>query len=228
MESENLQRQKFFSQPTEINVATPSMKKDDGFLSYASMLRKQAMDQLKELKSRTKETVQNVSNEVSEGVSNLSNFTNEIGQKIGDKFSGIIPRSRVTQTFGNKNPIERFSKGVNYGVDFGTKEGTPVNLPPGNWKVIESFGGAKSGKLGDPTNRGYGNSVLVQNLDTGEKLRFSHLSKVGVSSGQTIKGGLLGLTGRTGNVTGAHLDLEYYNQLGKIADVLRSKYANYL
>ncbi len=138
----------------------------------------------------------------------ILSFINQLASNFG-----------VTQPYGNVNPgVEVFSKGVNYGTDFGTKVGTPINLPQGNWRVLETYSGAKNGRIGDSTNRGYGNSVLVQNVDTGEKLRFSHLSKPTVTSGATLNGGLIGYTGATGNVTGPHLDLEYYDANGRLAD----------
>jgi hypothetical protein len=145
---------------------------------------------------------------------------------------GILGKAApLTQAFGNANPgVEVFSHGVNSGADFGAPVGTTVALPQGRWQILQAFAGDdKPGHIGDNTNEGYGNSVLAQNLDTGEKLRFSHLSQVGVLPGQTVDGGLtIGATGDTGNVTGPHLDLEYYNQLGQLADVLKSRYGIYL
>lgn len=141
--------------------------------------------------------------------------------------NGVLPKSYgVTQGYGNRNDIERFSGGVNYGTDFGTPENTPLSAPPGKWKVVSSFAGAKGrGYIGNSTNSGYGNSILLQNAKTGERIRFSHLNKVYHKPGTEIEGGtLLGLTGDTGNTTGYHLDTEYYNQGGKIEDILNSPY----
>lgn len=137
---------------------------------------------------------------------------------------------RITQRFGQKSKYDVFSGGVNYGVDFAVKEGTPLALPPGQWQVVDSFSGAKGrGFIGNKTNKGYGNSVLVKNTQTGETLRFSHLKGVSVLPGKVYRGGtVLGTSGATGNVTGAHLDLEYRDSSGRIADVLRSKYASIL
>lgn len=138
----------------------------------------------------------------------------------------------VTKGFGEKNPADIYSGGINYGTDFATPKGTPVNLPKGNWQVVDAFSGATAEGPNNRQrgiNKGYGNSVLVQNLDTGEKLRFSHLSKVNVQKGQKLMGGLIGNTGATGNVagkTGQHLDLEYYDASGKKADVMKSGYFN--
>jgi murein DD-endopeptidase MepM/ murein hydrolase activator NlpD len=150
-----------------------------------------------------------------------------------EKQGSILPGwARVTQEFGKKNPgIEVFSKsGINHGTDFGIKEGTPLALPPGEWEVLEAYSGAKGrGFIGNKVNRGYGNSVLVRNADTGETMRFSHLSGVNVQPGKIYKGGtVLGASGATGNVTGPHLDLEYKTAAGKYQDVLRSQYSKNL
>lgn len=136
----------------------------------------------------------------------------------------------ITQTFGQRSKYDVFSGGVNYGVDYGVKEGTPVGLPAGQWEVVEAFGEASGrGRIGDNTNRGYGNSILVKNQKTGETLRLSHLQRVGVRPGQVIPGGtVIATSGATGNVTGSHLDVEYRDKSGRLGDVLRTPYANQL
>jgi len=137
---------------------------------------------------------------------------------------------KVTQAFNVYNPsLERFSPGGrNIGVDLEANSGTPVYTPQGSWKVVESYNGAKGqGHIGNNENRGYGNSVLIQNTDTGEKLRTSHLSEVGATQGQVLTAGLpIGKTGATGNVTGPHLDLEYYDKSGKLGDASKTTYVN--
>lgn len=144
---------------------------------------------------------------------------------------GSLGRYAITQAFGVRNPgIEVFSRGgVNTGVDIGTPEGVPAMLPQGRWRIDEAFGAARGrGRIGDSTNRGYGNSILATNLDTGEQIRLSHLSQIGVRPGQVVNGGVIGFTGATGNVTGPHLDIEYRNAQGQLADILASRYARYL
>ena len=128
----------------------------------------------------------------------------------------------MTQAFGNRNPIEKFSGGINYGVDFATPLNTPVALPTGNWQVVEASG---NGSM----NRGYGNSVLAQNMETGERIRFSHLNRLNANPGQKLQGNsVVGYTGSTGNSTGPHIDIEYYKKGGKIANILESSYAREL
>jgi murein DD-endopeptidase MepM/ murein hydrolase activator NlpD len=85
------------------------------------------------------------------------------------------------------------------------------------------------GYIGSDTNQGYGNTVLIRNADTGEKIRTSHLSQINVQPGQKVKTGeVLGLSGATGNVTGPHTDVEYRNKLGVLADILNTAYGKQL
>lgn len=136
---------------------------------------------------------------------------------------GVFPRKfDVTQKFGNYNPeIEKYSGGVNYGVDFASPNATPLALPSGDW-VIEK---ADVGSF----NSGYGNSVMAVNSQTGEKVRLSHLSKVNVVPGMKLRGGsIIGYSGTTGNSTGYHTDFELYDKGGKPVDVLTSNYAREL
>lgn len=135
----------------------------------------------------------------------------------------------ITQYFGQKSGYDMFSGGVNYGVDFAVPTGTPVQLPEGRWKIVDAKGGIRTGGIGDKSNSGYGNSVYAQNVDTGEKIRLSHLSKIDAQPGQELQGGSrVGLSGRTGNASGPHLDVEYYDRQGRKSDVLRTPYAQQL
>lgn len=161
-----------------------------------------------------------------EGRPDIKNVLGNIKSSFQER---ILPvAAKVTQVFGNRNPaIEIFSKGINTGTDFAVAKGTPVSLPPGNWQVIKSFSGAKEGARG--ANSGYGNSILAKNTDTGETIRFSHLSRVNVKPGQAVRGGMVvGLSGNTGNSTGPHLDVEYRDKSGKLADILRSRYGGFI
>ena len=150
------------------------------------------------------------------------------GQSPAPKGAPKPSKFEITQKFGNRNDIEQFSGGINNGTDFATPEFTPVYLPKGKWEVLDAYNQAEGGYLGDATNQGWGNSVLVKNHDTGEQLRMSHLSRVGVDKGQIIDGGMVGLTGATGNNTGPHLDAEYYNPDGSLGDIEQTDYMNSL
>ncbi|HEC66878.1 MAG TPA: M23 family metallopeptidase [bacterium] len=139
----------------------------------------------------------------------------------------IIPNKvGVTTRFGVSSSADVFSQGVNNGVDLAAPRGTPVSSPQGEWVVKEAFGGAsREGFIGNGDNSGFGNSVLIQNTQTGETLRFSHLDGVKVKPGQRINGGQqLGISGNTGNSSGPHLDVEYRDSTGALRDVLGSRF----
>jgi murein DD-endopeptidase MepM/ murein hydrolase activator NlpD len=54
----------------------------------------------------------------------------------------------------------------------------------------------------------YGNQVVIK-MNDGTYTQYGHLSSVGVSVGQQVTPGQqIGLSGATGNVTGAHLHFE--------------------
>lgn len=168
----------------------------------------------------------------SQNQNNTSLIPNATGADIslipnagGNQFSLLGAKGPVTQAFGNYNPglYRGINKSMrNTGVDIGVPEGTDVNLPPGLWEIEEATKGN--------WNRGYGNSLLVKNAQTGEKLRFSHLSKVAnLKKGQKVPGGVrIAQTGATGNVTGPHLDLEYYDKANRLNNVLSSPYRRFL
>ncbi len=217
-----------------INMAQNSLDKYSTTpVGYKDYLRKQAQDSLKEIKPNLTpiddappEMIkpEPIKQEADPLVKKFSNFIEEQQGSILGQSGGI------TQEFGKRNNIEVFSGGVNTGTDFAAPVGTKLALPPGQWVAVDAYDqDQKTGYIGNNSNKGYGNSVLFQNMQTGEKLRFSHLSNVGVKPGQVLNGGsVFGATGATGNVTGPHLDLEYYDQGGSLADVMRSLYADYL
>jgi murein DD-endopeptidase MepM/ murein hydrolase activator NlpD len=149
-----------------------------------------------------------------------------VGQTVEKKTTASAELPPITQKFGNYSNVERFSNGYNRGVDLGVNIGTPLKVPDGKWEVIEAYGKARpKGYLGNGDNSGWGNSVVVKNTKTGETLRYSHLSKVVTKPGEILEGGkIIGKSGSTGNVTGAHLDLEYTTPKGQLADASKTKY----
>jgi murein DD-endopeptidase MepM/ murein hydrolase activator NlpD len=207
------------AEPAEIALQTEAMKLQVKLAKDAERERQQALRQMNAQDART---------QVSEG-----DPTTGVQMSVemhGDQGSILPSGVQVTQKFGNKNPgVEVFSGGINYGTDFGAKKGTPVAIPPGEWEVVDSWGGAKrEGFIGNGDNSGYGNSVLIRNTDTGELMRYSHLDRgsVRAQAGQRLKGGtIFAKTGNTGNSTGPHLDLEYIDSKGRYQDVLNSPYA---
>lgn len=197
---------------------------------YKDLLRE---DGQKQLATLNKQNGQQKANQL-EDLFNTVNFQRPALERAqqGKQSTILSGAGRISQRFGNVNPaVEVFSRGgVNNGTDIAAGVGTRVALPPGQWKILEAYGGdTKTGRIGNKSNKGYGNSVFAQNVQTGEKMRFSHLSNVDVNPYDVVDGGtVIGATGATGNVTGPHLDLEYYDKTGKYADILKSLYAQYL
>ncbi|MFF0202008.1 M23 family metallopeptidase [Streptomyces sp. NPDC005017] len=89
-----------------------------------------------------------------------------------------------------------WSSGSHTGVDFHAASGTVVQAVGMGTVVEAGWGGA------------YGNQVVVRMHD-GTYTQYGHLSSIAVAVGQSVvPGQQLGLSGATGNVTGAHLHFE--------------------
>ena len=132
----------------------------------------------------------------------------------------ILPgKYALTQAFGNRSRIEKYSGFVNLGADFAVPSNTPLAAPPGDWVVS---------KVSKGWSGGSGNYVQVMNTKTGEKIGYEHLNKISVVPGQRVGGKVVGLSGSTGNSTGPHASLPYQDNSGRYKDILSSQYANYL
>lgn len=129
----------------------------------------------------------------------------------------------VTQVFNNPN-TELYSsnngnEGRHRGTDYATQVGTQIAAPPeGNWKV--DYAGWD--------DSGWGNTIKIKNADTGETMRYSHLSRIDVKPGQVVSGRQIGLTGNSGKSTGEHLDLEYMDGNGRLGDVTKTRWNRYM
>ncbi|MEU3729377.1 MULTISPECIES: M23 family metallopeptidase [unclassified Streptomyces] len=89
-----------------------------------------------------------------------------------------------------------WSSGSHTGIDFHAASGTSVHAVGVGTVVEAGWGGA------------YGNQVVIKMHD-GTYTQYGHLSSIGVSVGQSVgPGQQIGLSGATGNVTGAHLHFE--------------------
>ncbi|GAA1010204.1 M23 family metallopeptidase [Streptomyces thermogriseus] len=105
-----------------------------------------------------------------------------------------IPGSHVSTGYGSGGFL--WSSGSHTGIDFPAASGTPVHAVGAGTVVQAGWGGA------------YGNQVVIRMAD-GMYTQYAHLSSIGVSVGQTVAPGQqIGLSGATGNVTGAHLHFE--------------------
>lgn len=103
----------------------------------------------------------------------------------------------VTSKYGMRmHPVKKELK-LHTGLDYA---GVPENSP------IQLVSSAKIQKAGDQT--GYG--TMVDAEVNGETLRFAHLNKMFVKAGDMIEPGtIIGLLGKTGIGTGAHLHFEH-------------------
>ncbi|MGW3679509.1 M23 family metallopeptidase [Streptomyces prasinus] len=118
----------------------------------------------------------------------------EAERKLLNTFVSPIAGSYVSTGYLSGGAV--WSSGTHTGVDFHAASGTPV-LSVGMGTVVEAgWGGA------------YGNHVVIKMHD-GTYTQYGHLSSVGVSVGQEVTPGQqIGVSGATGNVTGAHLHFE--------------------
>lgn len=134
-------------------------------------------------------------------------------------------KARVTQDFGKYNPKLEPRSGINWGTDFASsgKGGEELRNPfKSALEVVHVVDGINQGGRGrTDLNSGYGNQVIARRTDTGEYLQLSHLSPgISYKAGDSIEPGQpIGRVGGTGNVTGPHLDLEVFDNRGKIKDV---------
>jgi murein DD-endopeptidase MepM/ murein hydrolase activator NlpD len=148
------------------------------------------------------------------------------------KQNSILSQSGpITENFGDYMPnLEPTPSGKTTGAGIGVPTGTKVALPPGKWDIADSYNQAQgAGYIGNMENKGYGNSVLARNSDSGEWLRLSHLSANFAKPGQQLDGNtIIGMTGATGNTTGPHIHMEYYDPQGQVSDIMQSPYGKYV
>ena len=109
-------------------------------------------------------------------------------------FSPIPGRPLITQGFGqNPDMYLPFGLSGHNGVDFGVPEGTVVYAPHDGAITVKDEG-----------TQGYGLSVSID--DGKRRSVLAHLSRAKVTNGQNIaQGDPVGLSGKSGNVTGPHL-----------------------
>ncbi|MFF8588111.1 M23 family metallopeptidase [Streptomyces althioticus] len=118
----------------------------------------------------------------------------EAERKRLNTFVSPIPGSYVSTAYQSGGAI--WSSGSHTGIDFHAASGTPVQSVGVGTVVEAGWGGA------------YGNQIVIKMHD-GTYTQYAHLSSVSVSAGQEVTAGQqIGVSGATGNVTGAHLHFE--------------------
>ncbi|MBC2906850.1 M23 family metallopeptidase [Streptomyces cupreus] len=118
----------------------------------------------------------------------------EAERKRLNTFVSPISGSYVSTSYKAGGAV--WSSGSHTGVDFHASSGTAVRSVGMGTVVEAGWGGA------------YGNQIVIKMHD-GTYTQYGHLSSIGVSVGQSVTPGQqIGLSGATGNVTGAHLHFE--------------------
>ena len=129
-----------------------------------------------------------------------------VQQSAGDRIAHIpaIPPMntdpgtyRLTSPFGYRSdPIYGYGK-MHTGMDFACPPGNPI-YATGDGVVVKVA----------HDKGGYGNHVEVEH-GFGYKTRYAHMSRTDVEEGQQVRrGDCLGLSGRSGRITGPHLHYE--------------------
>jgi murein DD-endopeptidase MepM/ murein hydrolase activator NlpD len=122
------------------------------------------------------------------------------GAKLDPIIKVPVAGGRVSQQFGNvpKNRFINYESGTNLGTDIAGAQGSAIGSIAGG-KIIAI----------NPNAGAWGNQIIVD-AGNGRQLAYNHMDDFGdFKVGQDIKAGdVLGTVGRTGQTTGAHLDLE--------------------
>ena len=111
---------------------------------------------------------------------------------INSKF--ILPLdSKITSSFGKARVYNDTLKGYHSGTDFRAKVGTPIHA-------------SNDGVIALVKDRFYSGGTVIINHGQGIYTCYFHMSKFNVKKGQKVKKGtLIGLSGKSGRVTGPHL-----------------------
>lgn len=120
----------------------------------------------------------------------------ERGTIVPPTYIKPISGGRLSSGFGKRSAPKKGASTYHKGVDWATPVGTSV--------VASSSGVVTRAGWGS----GYGYCVYIRHSD-GKETRYGHLSKVLVSTGQTVsQGQRIALSGNTGVSTGPHLHFE--------------------
>ncbi|MEL6344960.1 MAG: peptidoglycan DD-metalloendopeptidase family protein [Myxococcota bacterium] len=118
--------------------------------------------------------------------------------------------SRVTSGFNLKryHPILKKPR-PHYGTDFGAPVGTPIRAV-GDGRIVHAG-----------WNGGHGKYVKINHSAGPYKSSYSHLSRIAVKNGATVKQGeIIGYVGSTGMSTGPHLHYQFWKN-GRIVDPMK-------
>ena len=116
------------------------------------------------------------------------------GGSGGGTIDTPYPGATVSYEYGVRNP--RYAAGFHTGRDYGCGVGTPLRSTWTSTVVATNAWGAA-----------YGNHVIMEHA--GIRIAYCHMSRIDVRVGaQLVPGTHVGLSGDTGNVSGAHVHVE--------------------
>lgn len=116
-----------------------------------------------------------------------------------DPFIHPVPSGRISSSFANYIVKSRNRK--HHGVDFAAPIGTPVYAASSGVVLIADMGSL---------SEAFGKAVMIEHGDKFQSLS-AHLSRIDVKSGDWVQAGQqIGLVGKTGRATGAHLHFELW------------------
>jgi len=139
---------------------------------------------------KSKEVKKRISQEYSEAMKIYGTSTNE--NHVSSKF--ILPmESFITSDFGKARVYNNTLKGYHSGTDFRAKVGTPIIA-------------SNDGVVTLVKDRFYSGGTIIINHGQGIYTCYYHMSQLDLKLGQKIKKGqVIGLSGKSGRVTGPHL-----------------------
>lgn len=144
--------------------------------------------------SKVNPTSAEVKRRISKEYNQAMKIYHKVTQKsyIHKKF--ILPlESNITSPFGTARVYNNRLKGYHSGTDFRAKMGTPIKA-------------ANDGRVVLVAKRFYSGGTVIINHGEGIYTCYFHMSKFSVKKGDMVKRGqLLGLSGKSGRVTGPHL-----------------------
>lgn len=126
-------------------------------------------------------------------------------------------RTPITSRFGKRKDPLTGKDSFHYGQDFAINEWKGKNGEQKGGQVVAPVNGIidEVDNVGKTT---HGKFIVLNVMNSGNYIRFSHLSKIYVKKGdQVSKGDIIGVQGSTGKSTGKHLDIKVYekDKLGK-------------
>lgn len=164
--------------------------------------KKEYLKVAKKMVNPPKEVLERIKKEYKEAIRIYNTFTDKVFWH--DKFN-LPLKSYVTSSFGNARVFNGKIRSFHSGIDFRARKGTKIKAVNSGIVVIAK-------------NRYFAGNSVVINHGRGIYSCYYHLSRILVKKGQFVKkGDVIGLSGKSGRVTGAHLHFSMWLE-GVIVD----------